>query len=74
MLVVEHDESLMRRADFIVDMGPGAGRLGGNVVASGTPAEIERSPRSLTGAALRGEFTLERDASRVARAAQAARL
>ncbi|MCC7013737.1 MAG: excinuclease ABC subunit UvrA [Planctomycetes bacterium] len=74
VLVVEHDESLMRRADFIVDMGPGAGRLGGNVVASGTPAEIERSPRSLTGAALRGEFTLERDASRVARAAQAATL
>jgi len=62
VLVVEHDESVMRRADFVVDMGPGAGRLGGNVVASGTPAQIEANPKSLTGAALRGEFTLSRTA------------
>jgi excinuclease ABC subunit A len=54
----------MRRADWIVDMGPGAGRLGGKVVASGTPAEIEAHPRSLTGAALRGEIAMggKRDA------------
>ncbi|MFT5288534.1 MAG: excinuclease ABC subunit A [Candidatus Paceibacteria bacterium] len=59
VLVVEHDESLMRRADYIVDMGPGAGRLGGTVVAAGTPAEIEGTKESLTGQALRGELRLE---------------
>jgi excinuclease ABC subunit A len=60
VLVVEHDESVMRRADYLVDMGPGAGRLGGNVVASGTPDEIEANRASLTGAALRGELSLAR--------------
>jgi excinuclease ABC subunit A len=64
VLVVEHDESLMRRADWIVDMGPGAGRLGGNVVASGTPSDVEAHPRSLTGAALRGEYALPRNEER----------
>ncbi len=64
VLVVEHDESLMRRADWIVDMGPGAGRLGGKVVASGTPAEIEAHASSLTGAALRGELAPARSAER----------
>ncbi|HUR26978.1 MAG TPA: excinuclease ABC subunit UvrA, partial [Planctomycetota bacterium] len=43
VIVVEHDAGLMRRADWIVDIGPGSGRLGGNVVAMGTPAEIEAS-------------------------------
>ncbi len=66
VIVVEHDESLMRRADWIVDMGPGAGRLGGNVVASGKPADVTANPRSLTGAALRGELAPERDAKRAA--------
>ena len=59
VLVVEHDESLMRRADFIVDIGPGAGRNGGNVVAAGTPAEVMATPGSLTGMALLGEFSLK---------------
>ena len=60
VVVVEHDEHLMSRADCIVDLGPGAGRLGGKVVACGTPEEIRRHPRSLTGAALRGELELRR--------------
>ncbi len=58
VLVVEHDESLMRRADWIVDLGPGSGRLGGNVVAAGTPASVESHPTSPTGRALRGEIRL----------------
>jgi excinuclease ABC subunit A len=60
VIVVEHDPSLMARADWIVDMGPGAGRMGGSVVVSGTPAEVAAHPGSLTGAALRGAITLER--------------
>ncbi|MBI3636984.1 MAG: excinuclease ABC subunit UvrA, partial [Candidatus Rokubacteria bacterium] len=49
VLVVEHDEETMRAADFIIDLGPGAGELGGHVVAVGTPGEIEANPESLTG-------------------------
>ncbi len=60
VLVVEHDVSLMDRADHIVDMGPGAGRHGGEVVAEGTPKEIRRSKTSLTGKAMRGELRPER--------------
>jgi excinuclease ABC subunit A len=56
VLVVEHDESLMRRADWLVDMGPGAGRHGGTVAASAPPAEVEARGDSPTGRALRGEF------------------
>jgi excinuclease ABC subunit A len=58
VIVVEHDESVMERAAFLVDMGPGAGRLGGRVVASGTPAQLRAHATSLTGAALRGELGL----------------
>ena len=54
VIVVEHDEEVIRSADFIVDMGPGAGEFGGTVVASGTPAEIMRDPRSPTGRYLSG--------------------
>ena len=54
VLVVEHDEETIRRADYVIDLGPGAGRHGGALVASGTPAEIERTPGSLTGAYLAG--------------------
>jgi excinuclease ABC subunit A len=74
VIVVEHDESLMERADFLVDMGPGAGRLGGRVVASGTPAELRAHPRSLTGAALRGELAPPRPEPREREGALAARL
>ncbi len=49
VLVVEHDEETIRRADYVVDLGPGAGRQGGNLVACGSPAEIAASPDSLTG-------------------------
>jgi excinuclease ABC subunit A len=54
VLVVEHDEETIRRADYVIDLGPGAGRHGGELVASGTPAEIMNSPRSLTGAYISG--------------------
>ena len=49
VLVVEHDEDTSRRADYVIDLGPGAGLHGGDLVASGTPAEIMQEPRSLTG-------------------------
>jgi excinuclease ABC subunit A len=55
VLVVEHDETTIRSADLVVDLGPGAGLHGGNVVAVGTPQEISKNPASLTGAFLRAE-------------------
>ena len=55
VLVVEHDEEMIRAADHVIDMGPRAGELGGRVVASGTPAQIEKEAQSLTGAYLSGE-------------------
>ena len=54
VLVVEHDEETIRRADYVIDLGPGAGRHGGELVASGTPVEIMNSPASLTGAYMAG--------------------
>ncbi len=54
VIVVEHDEETIRRADHVVDMGPGAGRHGGRVVAQGPPGAILRDPESLTGAFLSG--------------------
>jgi excinuclease ABC subunit A len=55
VLVVEHDQATIESADFIVDLGPGAGVRGGNVVSIGSPAEIKNNPNSLTGVFLRGE-------------------
>jgi len=55
VLVVEHDEETIRRADFVIDLGPGAGRHGGNLVAQGTPADIMQAPDSLTGAYISGK-------------------
>jgi len=55
VIVVEHDEEAIRAADFVLDIGPGAGVHGGEVVAQGTPADILRHPASVTGAYLRGE-------------------
>jgi excinuclease ABC subunit A len=49
LLVVEHDEDTIRRADHVIDLGPGAGTRGGQVVAVGTAAELQRSPQSITG-------------------------
>jgi excinuclease ABC subunit A len=54
VLVVEHDEETILRADYVIDLGPGAGRHGGEVVAAGTPAEIMASASSLTGAYISG--------------------
>ncbi len=54
VLVVEHDEETIRRADYVIDLGPGAGRHGGELVAQGTPAQIEKSDESLTGAYISG--------------------
>ena len=54
VLVVEHDEETIRRADYVIDLGPGAGRHGGELVASGTPQEIMKSSASLTGAYIDG--------------------
>jgi excinuclease ABC subunit A len=58
VLVVEHDEETIRHADFVLDLGPGAGRLGGLVVAEGTPEQIMASPASLTGRYLSGATTM----------------
>ena len=55
MIVVEHDEQMMRSADWLVDMGPGAGEHGGHVVAEGTAAKVERNPKSVTGQFLSGK-------------------
>lgn len=55
VLVIEHDEETMREADYIVDVGPGAGENGGEIVAVGSEKEIENNSKSLTGAYLRGE-------------------
>jgi excinuclease ABC subunit A len=55
VIVVEHDEGTIRAADHVVDLGPGAGEHGGEVVAEGTPAQLERAPESLTGQYLNGE-------------------
>src|SRR5699024_10565615 len=54
LIVVEHDEDTMFAADWIVDIGPGAGDHGGHIVASGTPKQIMRNKKSLTGAYLKG--------------------
>ena len=59
LIVVEHDEDTMRHADYIVDMGPGAGVHGGHIVAEGAPAEVMSNPRSLTGKYLSGELKIE---------------
>ncbi|MFQ5465373.1 MAG: excinuclease ABC subunit UvrA [Thermodesulfobacteriota bacterium] len=65
VLVVEHDEETIREADYVVDMGPGAGEWGGEVVASGTHAEISREPRSVTGKYLSGELEIPVPAARL---------
>ena len=59
VLVVEHDEDTIRRADYVIDLGPGAGRHGGSLVAHGTPEEIVRVPESLTGAYISGRIGIQ---------------
>ncbi|MBI5598426.1 MAG: excinuclease ABC subunit UvrA [Deltaproteobacteria bacterium] len=58
VLVVEHDEATIRSADFVIDMGPGAGDEGGRVIATGSPAEITENPASVTGRYLSGELSI----------------
>ena len=64
LIVVEHDEQTLRTADWIVDLGPGAGVHGGHVVASGTPAEVMKNKKSITGRYLAGELSIEVPARR----------
>ncbi len=59
VLVVEHDEEIIEHADYILDIGPGAGKYGGTVIASGTPSEIKKDKNSLTGAFLSGKKKIE---------------
>jgi excinuclease ABC subunit A len=58
ILLVEHDEDTIRYADFVVDLGPRAGVLGGHKMAQGTPLELENNPNSLTGKYLKGEMRI----------------
>lgn len=58
VIVVEHDRETILAADYVVDLGPGAGERGGELLAAGTPREILHSPASLTGQYLRGELTI----------------
>ena len=64
LIVVEHDEDTMRAADYLIDIGPGAGALGGQVVACGTPEEVMANPDSLTGQYLSGKRTIPLPAQR----------
>jgi len=64
LLVVEHDEETMRRADWLIDLGPGAGEYGGRIVAEGTPEEVMLIEESLTGAYLSGRLRIDVPTSR----------
>ncbi|WP_032797947.1 ATP-binding cassette domain-containing protein, partial [Streptococcus sobrinus] len=55
LIVVEHDEDTMRQADWLIDVGPGAGQFGGEIVASGTPKQVARVKKSITGQYLSGK-------------------
>ena len=55
LIVVEHDDETMRQADYLIDMGPGAGTYGGKVMAAGTPEEVEQNNKSLTGQYMSGK-------------------
>ncbi|MDQ1284192.1 MAG: excinuclease subunit [Patescibacteria group bacterium] len=59
LIVVEHDEETMRAADYLVDIGPGAGKLGGEIVAQGAPEEVIKNKKSLTASYLRGDLEIE---------------
>src|SRR6187402_1182664 len=58
VLVVEHDEDTIQKADYVLDLGPGAGKNGGDLIAAGTPAEIMAEPKSLTGRYMAGEIEI----------------
>jgi excinuclease ABC subunit A len=58
LIVIEHDEEMMRSADWLVDIGPGAGKHGGEVIAQGTPSQVIANEKSLTGKYLRGDLEI----------------
>jgi excinuclease ABC subunit A len=58
LIVVEHDEETMMNSDYLIDIGPGAGEFGGNIVAVGTPTEVMRNPHSITGKYLSGKLNI----------------
>ena len=60
LIVVEHDEDTMRSADYLIDVGPGAGHAGGEIVAAGTPEEVAANEHSLTGQYLSGKRRFQR--------------
>ena len=64
MIVVEHDEEAIAAADYIVDIGPGAGVHGGTVVAEGTPKQIQKNTKSVTGQFLSGKRSIQIPAER----------
>ena len=64
VIVVEHDDETMRMADHLIDLGPGAGKHGGHVIAAGTVEEVEGNPESLTGRYLKGEVAIRVPAQR----------
>jgi excinuclease ABC subunit A len=64
VVVVEHDETIIREADWLIDLGPGAGRHGGRVVVAGTPGEVSHDPHSLTGRYLAGSLKIPLPARR----------
>jgi excinuclease ABC subunit A len=72
VIVVEHDEETMRAADHVIDLGPGAGKHGGEVIATGTVEEIVRNPNSVTGKFLSGEMAIAMPAVRRPRDARKA--
>jgi excinuclease ABC subunit A len=59
VVVIEHDQETIEKADWLIDVGPGAGLLGGQIVASGTPTQVSRHPQSLTGQYLSGKRAIE---------------
>jgi excinuclease ABC subunit A len=67
VIVVEHDEEAISSADYVVDIGPGAGEHGGKIVAQGTPEEVRRNPASLTGQYLSGKKTIATPSRRIKR-------
>jgi excinuclease ABC subunit A len=64
LIVVEHDEDTMRAADYLIDVGPGAGHQGGEIVAAGTPKQVEKNKKSLTGQYLSGKKVIPVPAER----------
>jgi excinuclease ABC subunit A len=64
VVVIEHDKETMLAADYLIDIGPGAGKLGGHLVAAGTPQEVAANPKSITGAYLSGRKSIPKPARR----------